>query len=82
MLTSAAVYAGGHEGDGVLSLHREEEEQVTLPWWVEHLNQERPDLSIFEQDWAQRPLAERPLLPDGTRAGPYWDSLDPRLHVC
>ena len=50
-----------------------------MPWWVAPLSEDPPDLSIFDKDWADRPASECPLLPDGTRAGPYWDSIDPRL---
>jgi hypothetical protein len=54
-------------------------DDVRMPWWVDALNQEPPDLSILDHDWADRPISDRPLLPDGARAGPYWDSLDVRL---
>ena len=58
---------------------QESPESVRLPWWVEALNDQSPDWSILDHDWAHRPMSERPLLADGSRAGPYWDSLDVRM---
>ena len=53
--------------------------ETRMPWWMEPLEEDPPDWTIFDKNWADRPDSERPVLADGTRAGPFWDSLDPRL---
>lgn len=78
--TSAGVTLQPTAGDGALAMAGPAAPQEPQPpWWLAPLSEDPPDLSIFDGDWGERPEGDRPLLPDGTRAGPYWDSLDTRL---